>query len=310
MLSVVAACSGSEVSEDEPVAEGDGLDENDLRSSDVVYETQLRGNDMAAKQIHLTFDDGPGTRTSELTRYLEQEGISATFFINGINVEGREQAVRDIVARGHLLANHSQHHLLLSRESSATFAAEVNATDALVRQYQPGKPVFFRAPYAGINSPMVRQLVQFDSPQIGPIHWEIGTKITDSSAADWECWSKKVSVERCAQLYQKEIETKGHGVVLVHDIHSKTVDMVKLLVPRLKAKGFKFVRLTASPRIAKAQQGMPKFSSSKCLSGTLFEVVGEGTCVQSSHQGAWRVCAGGEWSARTANTSCTSERPL
>jgi hypothetical protein len=99
--------------------------------------------------------------------------------------------------------------------------------------------------------------------------------------------------------------------VLMHDIHGKTVDMVKLLVPRLRAKGFSFVRLTASPTIARARDnGVPSFGANQCLSGTRFQVVNQGVCVQSSHDRGWKVCSAGEWTTRTDATQCSATFPL
>jgi peptidoglycan/xylan/chitin deacetylase (PgdA/CDA1 family) len=313
VLSSVAAfsCAGNDVSTELGEETGDGLDESNLRPTDVVYETQLRGADLGSKEIHLTLDDGPGKRTAELATYLQDEGIVATFFINGVNVPGREQALRDIVSRGHLLANHSQNHLLLSRETAAKVADEIAKTDAIVRRYQPGRPVYFRAPYAGFNTALVRQLTNYPSPQIGPIHWDIGTKITGASAADWECWSKGVSVQRCADLYVAEVVAKGRGIVLMHDIHSRSVDMIKLMVPKLRALGYKFVSLEKSPGIVRAREdGIPSIPSNKCLSGTLFRLVGEGTCVESSHEKQWRVCRSGEWAPKLETTRCAEQFPL
>jgi peptidoglycan-N-acetylglucosamine deacetylase len=312
-LLIATACAGSDPStseEDEPV-EGETLDESDLRSVKVVYETQLRGHDLGPKQLHLTFDDGPGPRTIELATYLQREGIVATFFINGVNVPGREQALREIVARGHLLASHSQNHILLTEQTDAKVRSELLANDAIVRAYQPNKPVFFRPPYAGFNSHLVRLLTNLPKNEIGPIHWDIGSKLTPQSAADWACWSKKVSVQRCAELYEAETAKKGRGIVLLHDIHGKTIDMVKTLVPNLKAKGFTFVGLTKAPLISRAvEQGIPSFSTAQCFSGTRFAVVQNGACVESSHERQWRVCKNGEWEARSSETRCISTLPL
>jgi hypothetical protein len=65
----------SDAPDDENVEAGEGLSEGDLEAAKVVYETQLRGFDMAAKELHLTLDDGPGARTGELAKYLQ--GLAA-----------------------------------------------------------------------------------------------------------------------------------------------------------------------------------------------------------------------------------------
>src|SRR3954454_7310671 len=80
-------------------------------SSDAITQTsQLEGSDLPAGSYALTFDDGPGARPEELATWLGDRGIVATFFMNGKNVPGLESAVRAVVARGHILANHTQNH--------------------------------------------------------------------------------------------------------------------------------------------------------------------------------------------------------
>src|SRR5688572_14962914 len=51
------------------------------------------GAQLPAKTLALTFDDGPSEITAELSQYLQDEGVPATFFVNGVHVEGREDAL-------------------------------------------------------------------------------------------------------------------------------------------------------------------------------------------------------------------------
>jgi hypothetical protein len=55
-------------------------------------------------------------------------------------------------------------------------------------------------------------------------------------------------VQECGDLYTVEARAKGRGVVLLHDgppggDGAKTVQMIKYIVPLLKAEGFKFIRV-------------------------------------------------------------------
>jgi peptidoglycan/xylan/chitin deacetylase (PgdA/CDA1 family) len=73
------------------------------------------------------------------------------------------------------------------------------------------------------------------------------------AAADWDCSvpAMNIPVEMCAEGYMKEIARRGGGIVLVHDTHPKTIQMVKLMIPRLKTQGFKFITLDQLPNIQK-----------------------------------------------------------
>jgi len=73
------------------------------------------------------------------------------------------------------------------------------------------------------------------------------------AAADWDCSLPALSipVEMCAEGYLKEIERRQGGVVLMHDTHPKTIQMVKLLIPKLKELGYTFITMDQVPNIEK-----------------------------------------------------------
>jgi peptidoglycan/xylan/chitin deacetylase (PgdA/CDA1 family) len=208
--------------------------------------------------VVLTFDQGPAERTWELSDYLHGEGIAATFFVNGKSVDGREWALAQLVKDGHLVGNLTQSHVALTGLSDSAIIDEVAHTDERILPYVPGGKFFLRAPYAAW-SPDVRRALDASTMKkyLGPVGWEIGNALTDKTAADFECWSDdhQLEVETCGDLYLAEIVAKKKGIVLMHDgpldplegNNGPTVDMVKYLVPKLKAAGFKFARVDQIP---------------------------------------------------------------
>lgn len=216
---------------------------------------QLSGYNMADGTFALTFDDGPGDRTEELANWLGDRGIVATFFINGKNVPGHESALTAIRARGHILANHTQNHEdMTSLEGSALFHA-VADTDAYIAAQQPSGPWLLRAPYGSWNQAVANELDGTSmSKYVGSIFWDIGGELTSRHAADWACWGQ-ISVDDCAERYINEMNDRGSGISLMHDIHSKTVDMVKIIVNRMGASHF--VSILKAPSIAAAVGNVP-----------------------------------------------------
>lgn len=224
--------------------------EEDVASSEGEITTggQLDGSDMPPGRYALTFDDGPGPRTEELANWLGDRAIQATFFINGRNVPGRESALAAIKARGHLLANHTQNHVDMRSLSGDALYRAVADTDAIIARYQPEGPWLLRAPYGSWDARVSRELNATDmSKYVGAIFWNIGGALTTSTAADWACWSYGLGVADCADRYITEMATRGRGIILMHDVHSKTVDMVKLIVERVGAVAF--VPITSAQRI-------------------------------------------------------------
>jgi peptidoglycan/xylan/chitin deacetylase (PgdA/CDA1 family) len=284
--------------------DGDGADE-------IVSERQLMGSELPDKTITLTFDDGPGPRTAELADYLGAQGVPATFFINGKNVPGRQATLDTIVARGHLLANHTQNHLQLTKLSAARVVSEVSETDAFITSVQPDKPSVIRAPFGAWTGTTARAINATSMKKyVGSVFWDVGGELTASSAADWACWGKGVSIERCGALYLQEIRARKHGIVLMHDVHGRTIDMVKQILPTLKAEGFTFAALLDVPSVkrALAAAAAPPANANDCSSATLGRSVAENSCVQSRSNQKWFRCVGGEWASSTGpdDAKCTA----
>jgi peptidoglycan/xylan/chitin deacetylase (PgdA/CDA1 family) len=218
---------------------------------------QLYGTGMADGTLTLTFDDGPGPRTGELSKYLKEEGIQATFFIQGSAAAAYPETLKQLHADGHRIANHTYTHPRMT--TSTDPVSEVRRTDELIKKYVPDSVFLFRAPYGDWNGKVATVLNSAGlTKYVGSIFWDIGgvrTEGTDkrlSTAADWACWAFNDSVEKCADGYMNEIRDYGRGIVLMHDVHSRTIDMVKNMVPRLKNEGFRFVRLETVPSVATA----------------------------------------------------------
>lgn len=76
----------------------------------LVPRTQLALPDNA---ILLTFDDGPSVHvTPRLLRVLSDANISACFCVVGTHVQALPDITRQIVAEGHVIANHGYCHRL------------------------------------------------------------------------------------------------------------------------------------------------------------------------------------------------------
>lgn len=278
----------------ESTQQGDGV-----ASDALVTERQLMGNELPNKTITLTFDDGPGRRTAELADYLASEGIQATFFINGAKVAGRQAALDTIVGRGHLVANHTHNHKQLTSLEPDVIVQEIADTDAIIAQVQPEGPWVLRAPFGAWNAKVARAVNASDMHKyVGSVFWDQGGQLTETSGADWDCWAKRLSVEECGELYLHEIRTKKRGIVLFHDIHDQTVDMIKFMVPILLEEGYRFADLTDVPSVKRALAAAdePPPADDQCPSATLGHPVDQDVCVESRGDGKWYRCVDGEWS--------------
>jgi peptidoglycan/xylan/chitin deacetylase (PgdA/CDA1 family) len=66
-------------------------------------------------EVWLTIDDGPTDDTAALLDLLDRLGVRGTFFVKGVLADAHPERIREILARGHTVGNHSHTH------PSATF---------------------------------------------------------------------------------------------------------------------------------------------------------------------------------------------
>ncbi len=64
----------------------------------------------AEKVVALTFDDGPGDSTPEILDMLAAAGVSATFYLNGADVDRHPEYGAAIARAGHEIGNHTYTH--------------------------------------------------------------------------------------------------------------------------------------------------------------------------------------------------------
>lgn len=206
------------------------------------------------KELALTFDDGPtaGT-TAKVLDVLAKHRVRATFFVNGKNVPGKEALLQRIFSEGHLIASHSTYHNDLSKpayDNAQTLIDDIAYTHEVIRPYLRSDDMwFFRAPYGAWRSARAVVLNRDDELRnyIGPIFWNIGGEISPNGvqygAADWDCWGRGYSAASCLTGYVYEARQQGGGVVLMHDVNSRTADLADGFIEQLSALGYKFVRL-------------------------------------------------------------------
>jgi peptidoglycan/xylan/chitin deacetylase (PgdA/CDA1 family) len=278
VAAAAALANGCSTSNDNKACPADGTT---TKTRQALGSAPIFGASLAAKQLALTFDDGPGSRTLELSAYLKAQGIKAGFFVNGQCFEGggcgngqpASVVLAQLVADGHVVANHTHRHYDLTNTTQfpATPAGdtaiinELSLTDAIIAPYVAHKRFMFRAPFGAFDARAYNVL--HASPMdkyVGHIEWDIGGQRTATTGADFACWQNdpKLTSKGCGDLYIMETNYQGKGIVLMHDADlgnvgntnptsgtGNTIDMVKYMVPLLKVAGYTFVRVDEVPAI-------------------------------------------------------------
>ncbi|WP_238412826.1 polysaccharide deacetylase family protein [Saccharothrix deserti] len=190
--------------------------------------TIVRSTRLGGRTVAFTFDDGPNPAdTPRLLDVLREHQVRAVFCLWGEYVEADPQLVREIVAGGHVLCNHSMRHEDMSTWTPERIEADLEQTNAAIHRAAPGVPVrYFRAPYGRWGQ----------TPQVAA---GLGMKSLGATLAigDWEPPGVDVLVRRV-----KDGITES-AVVLMHDgpaDRGQTVDAVDRLIPELRADGWRF----------------------------------------------------------------------
>jgi peptidoglycan/xylan/chitin deacetylase (PgdA/CDA1 family) len=108
-----------------------------------------------ASRLALTFDDGPNPAvTPRLLELLERHSAHATFFVIGKFARACPELIRDIVARGHVLGNHSENHPNMFFLSPARIREELEQCQQAISAARVEPPNWMRPPY-GYRSPLL-----------------------------------------------------------------------------------------------------------------------------------------------------------
>lgn len=112
------------------------------------------------RRVLLTFDDGPHPEwTPRTLDALDALGARALFFVVGSEVRAYPHIIRDIVARGHLVGNHTNEHPCLSNLSALRIRREIERCQVAIEDAIGARPHYFRPPY-GATSATVRRVVR------------------------------------------------------------------------------------------------------------------------------------------------------
>jgi chitin deacetylase len=100
------------------------------------------------KVIALTFDDGPTVEgTGEILAILKENGIQASFFLIGADIEKSPESAKQIAAAGHEIGNHSYTHKRMFFKTPSFIQYEIDQTDRRIRDAGYTGEIHFRSPY-------------------------------------------------------------------------------------------------------------------------------------------------------------------
>ena len=174
-------------------------------------------------KVALTFDDGPHpVCTPQLLDGLKKRDVKVTFFVTGENVESYPEIVKRASEDGHLIGNHTFHHVQLTAANSDDFKKEIISTNDIIQEVTGKETSFIRPPYGSWDKKYEKELNMF------PVLWDV-------DPLDW-C---STNVDK---IVRSELAgTKENSIILMHDSYDSTVTAALQVVDILKAEGYEFV---------------------------------------------------------------------
>lgn len=188
-----------------------------------------------AKRCALTFDDGPSPATAAVLDILAAEGVPATFFVLGANVERHPQIVQRARDEGHAVGIHGMDHAKLAGAAADAVERQVSGVTQVLTRLGVTPAAVYRTPH-GYKSPGVFEVAR----RHGLTLWAWSRGVWDTDRPD-----PSVLVRRATRLARPGM------VLLLHDGRGEEpqpdiqpmLTALPSIIRELKQRGFAFVRV-------------------------------------------------------------------
>jgi peptidoglycan/xylan/chitin deacetylase (PgdA/CDA1 family) len=177
------------------------------------------------RAVALTFDDGPSEYTPGFLQVLREKGVHGTFFEIGQEMPGREATMRQILAEGNEIGDHTMNHVEYPGYSQIAGAA------ARIEEYTHFKPCLFRPPGGAVDSSVVATAGGLGMRTI-----------------TWDVDPTDLATPGSAAVYSRVVGAARPGsIVLMHDgggDRSGTLAALPHIIDTLRARGYRLETVT------------------------------------------------------------------
>ena len=196
--------------------------------------TRLPG---AGPDVALTLDDGPDPQTTPaVLALLAAHGVRATFFCIAERARAHPALLREIVAHGHSVQNHSLHHRHdFSLLGPRALERDISAAQDLLAGLAGVRPHCFRAP-AGLRNPF-----------LDPVLHRLGLQLVSWTRRGFD--TRDADPQRVLARLSRRLA--AGDILLLHDGHARRsaaghavlLDVLPPLLERCRTAGLRAVTL-------------------------------------------------------------------
>jgi peptidoglycan-N-acetylglucosamine deacetylase len=200
----------------------------------------------SARQLSLTFDDGPNPAiTPRLLDLLDRYQARATFFLIGRYARECPHLVREVVARGHAIGNHTQTHPNLFWLGPAQIRDELRRCHDAIVSASVSAPKWFRPPF-GLRNPALAGAAR--ELNLSVVMWTL-------LPGDWRAKSDQWLINRITPIADHARHVSTHTVsgdiLCLHDgshrgqnaDRNHTLAALEHWLPRWRELGLEFVTI-------------------------------------------------------------------
>src|SRR6202023_617994 len=186
------------------------------------------------KEVVLTFDDGPWPEnTPSVLKTLADQCTTGIFFPIGKHATYYPEILNQVLAAGHTIGSHTWSHATLTNKklTEDQRKEEIEKGFSAVKWALGGvSPApFFRFPALQHPPEMVTYL---------------GTRNIAMFSCDLDSFDFKArNAQQVIDVTMKKLDKLGKGIILLHDFHKHTAEALPALLRKLKAGGYKVVKM-------------------------------------------------------------------
>jgi len=197
------------------------------RRKGLHYPKLIRGNS-SIRAVALTFDDGPHPKfTPQLLALLQHYDVKATFFVVGEMVDKYPDLLRSEQFAGHVIGNHTYHHVNLTRIPQDEIASEWEGCQTAVKQTTGLTMTYCRPPGGDYDREVITTAAALG----------LTTVLWTNDPGDYADPGRKVIRARVLRGIE------DGAVILLHDGVQQTADVLPQIIETLRRRGYQFVTI-------------------------------------------------------------------
>ncbi len=242
-VSSVSSASGSGYSALDPTGSGWGFvkvkgEPPELPSSQTETLESRGGiwlDHSGEKTLYLTFDEGyENGFTAVILDILQKTETPAAFFVTGPYLEKEGELIKRMIAEGHIVGNHTVHHLNLPKQPVETVQTEITELNDRCRELYGYEMKYMRPPEGEFSE---RTLAVTSDLGMKTVMWSFAYK-------DWD-----VNTQQGADHAYESVMPYLHdgAVILLHAVSSDNAAALEKIINAAKEEGYVFKSLDDMP---------------------------------------------------------------